>query len=460
MFRIRKGLTLLLLLFFIFSFSSDISQAVSYDFEGHWAEQTIKVWLEKGYIKLYEDGTFRPDAPITRAEFISMINKLFGFQAKGPVLFSDVREDQWFYEVVSIAAQAGYILGKSDGTFRPNEVITREEACTMLGRALGQKVWEVEQKNLVPRDLAQVSEFAVAYVENLQALGLIQGYSDNTFRPQAPLTRGEAVMLIDRVAGLLGTERIYYTDKVAVLMYHSLRTHYKYDNCIHQDVFRTHIEMLKSSGFNPIDLETFCNYLGAQGTVPPNAVLLTFDDGYEDFYKLAYPILKEMEVPATMFVITSKIGDKSGWNPKLDEEQILEMALHDISFGSHSHDGHYMVPGLGGQEAPFLVTRIYEKGRLERGREYYQRVYDDLATSKKVLDDLLRQDTRVLALPYGRGNSTVQDICDLIGLDYIFTVKPGVVDRYTDRQSLPRLNAGYSSISDEELKNIILRYAR
>lgn len=459
--KLRTVLTLVLLFVFLFSFSSQVSQAVSYDYEGHWAEQTIKLWIEKGYVKMYEDGTFRPDSPITRVEFITLINKLLGFQEKGPVAFSDVQEDQWFYEAVSIASQAGYITGKGDGTFGPNQEITREEASAMLGRALGLKVQEATEGERVFRDLDQVSEFAMAYVESLLAHGLVRGDGDNIFRPRDPLTRAEAVVLLDRAAGLLGMERVYYTDRVAVLMYHSVRTDYKYDNCIHQDVFRAQMEMLKNSGFNPIDLQTFMDFLEGRGTVPPNAVLITFDDGYEDFYKLAYPILKELEIPATMFVITSKIGDKSGWNPKLDVEQILEMAQQRISFGSHSHDGHYLVPGPDGKERAFLVTRTYDgNGRLENGAQYYQRVYKDLATSKKVLDALLDQDTKVLALPYGQGNSTVQAIADFIGLDYIFTIKPGVVYQHTNKQSLPRINAGYSSISDEELKNIILRYAR
>jgi len=219
--------------------------------------------------------------------------------------------------------------------------------------------------------------------------------------------------------------------------------------------------MLEKSGFNVITLDTFIDFMEGRGQVPDNAVLITFDDGYEDFYKLAYLVLKDKDLSATMFIITSTIGDKSGWNPKSDQAQMKEMVEHNIYFQSHSHDAHKYIQGSNGKEDAFLVTRAYNNDNYpETFEEYYDRVYQDLAKSKKVLDEILEQDTKALAVPYGRFNATVKEIAAAAGFNYNFTIKPGAVTKDTDKLSLPRINAGYSSISDDELKNIILRFAR
>jgi len=418
------------------------------------------MWVEKGYLKMYEDGTFRPDAPVSRAEFVCMVNKLFGLTAKGTVEFQDVNPGDWFYEPLAIAAQAGYIIGDQDNYFRPNDAITREEASTMLGRLIFTEE-NAQEPPLLHKDSHLVADFAKNYVAKFLEQEILEGYDDNTLKPKLALTRAEAVVLLDRVAGLLGMNRTYYSNKVVVLMYHSVREDYKYDHCINKEVFLSHMNMLEKSGFNVITLDTFLDFMAGKGQVPDNAVLITFDDGYEDFYKLAYPVLKDKNLSATMFMITSTIGDKTGWNPKIDQTQMQEMVEHNIYFQSHTHDAHKYIQGSNGKEDAFLVTRAYNKENYpETFEEYYDRVYQDLAKSKEVLDELLGQDTKALAVPYGRFTPTVKEIAAAAGFEYNFTIKPGVVSQKTDKMSLPRINAGYSSISDDELKNIILRIAR
>jgi peptidoglycan/xylan/chitin deacetylase (PgdA/CDA1 family) len=459
----RPKTTLIIILIFtlITIAPSSISLATRYDFEGHWAEQTIKMWVEKGYLKMYEDGTFRPNDPVSRAEFVSMINKLFNLTVPGPIEFWDVQAKDWYYEAIAIASQAGYVTGWGDKSFRPNEPITREEASAMLGRLILIEENSQERISHLHADSDLVSDFARQYVTYFVHHELLEGYDDKTLKPQLPLSRAEAVVLLDRVAGLLNINRTYYANKVVVLMYHSVREDYKYDHCINKDVFYNHMKMLENSGFNVITLDTFINFMEGKSQVPENAVLITFDDGYEDFYNLAYPVLKNRDLSATMFMITSTIGDKTGWNPKIDLQQMKEMVEHNIYFQSHSHNAHKYIEGANGKEDAFLVTRTFNDNHVpETFEEYYDRIYKDLKKSKEVLDELLNQDTKVLAVPYGRANSTVYEIANLVGLDYNFTIKPGVVTKNTDKMSLPRINAGYSSISDDELKNIILRNAR
>lgn len=105
------------------------------DISGHWAEKVITQWQEKGLISSYEDGTFKPDNSVTRAEFVIMLNKALGFTQKGNVTFSDVSANAWYYDAVAIAVEAGYCAGYEDGTFKPNATITRAEAAVMIAKA-------------------------------------------------------------------------------------------------------------------------------------------------------------------------------------------------------------------------------------------------------------------------------------------------------------------------------------
>ncbi len=436
------------------------SYGVRYDYEGHWAEQTIRTWIERGDLTMYGDGTFRPDQPVTRAELLSLINRMFSLAGDAPVPFPDVSVSDWYYGEVSAALEAGYITGESSGLFRPERPVTREEAAAMLGRLIfpGMEVSGELPGSLW--DLNRAGDYSRGYLEDLVEQELMEGYQDKTVRPDQELTRAEAVTLLERVGVRQNLGTPWYRDRVVVLMYHSLRTDYQYDHCIHQEVFLEHLRMLTSSGFNLIRLEDFMEFLDGTSGVPPNAVLITFDDGYEDFYRLAWPLLKEREIPATMFMITSTIGDKDGYNPKLDPAQ-MEAVSQLVSFQSHSHDGHRYVPAVEGGEDAFLVTRIRpEEGLHESAEEYIERVSGDLRTSRQVLDRLLSQRTRALAPPYGRSSRTLQELAVESGFDFLFTIRPGVAGADTDPLSIPRINAGYSSIRGTDLKNRILSAVR
>ena len=248
------------------------------------------------------------------------------------------------------------------------------------------------------RDLRFASPYAHPFIRSLLDLEVLQGFGDHTFRPDQPLSRAEAVVLLERIGTWTDNRPVFYEDQVAVLMYHSVRSNDEYDHCIHEDVFARHVQMLQTSGFTVLSQEAFDAFLDDRSSVPDNAVLITFDDGYEDFYHLAYPRLKERGLPATMFMITSTIGDKDGWNPKIDALQMAEMAAQNISFQSHTHDGHRYIKDADGREDAFLTTRaLLDNGTVETPNAYRDRIAQDLRQSKQVLDNLRSQDTRSLA---------------------------------------------------------------
>ena len=165
------------------------------DINGHWAKNQILDFVSKGYVAGYEDNTFRPENSITRAEFVRVLNQVFKFEEKEGENFTDVNNSDWYYNDVCIGAKAGYIKGYEDGTFRPNSPITREEASKILATVLNLK----GDGKLGFTDSNKISDWAKDAVDALSDNGMISGYEDNTFRPNNNITRAESVSLLSRV---------------------------------------------------------------------------------------------------------------------------------------------------------------------------------------------------------------------------------------------------------------------
>ena len=154
------------------------------------------------YIIGYEDGTVRPGANITRAEVATIFFRLltdetresYWSQSSG---FTDVASGAWYNNAVSTLTRAGILDGYEDGSFRPNASITRAEF-TKIAVSFFKHVGGASSNpfNDVP-DSAWYAEFVKAAAE----LGLIDGYEDGTFRPNAPITRAEACAIVNRTLG-------------------------------------------------------------------------------------------------------------------------------------------------------------------------------------------------------------------------------------------------------------------
>ncbi|MGI6145014.1 MAG: S-layer homology domain-containing protein [Peptococcia bacterium] len=100
--------------------------------QGHWAENTIKKWLRQNLVAGYPDGSFKPDQSITRAEFVAIVNRVFNYTQKAVVQFTDLSPEEWYIDDLAKAVAAGYINGYPDGTFRPEQTITRQEVAAIL----------------------------------------------------------------------------------------------------------------------------------------------------------------------------------------------------------------------------------------------------------------------------------------------------------------------------------------
>src|SRR5665647_3590275 len=165
------------------------------DISGHWAQTTIQSWTDNNLIKGYPDGTFKLDNNITRAEFITLVNGAFGYSKTAPISFTDVDQNAWYASAISVAAEAGYILGYPDGTMRPDNPISLEEAATII-----MKINKLEANPSAANTFTDAASltWSKGAVGAVFAAGIMIGYPDGSFGPQKLIKRGEAAVALDR----------------------------------------------------------------------------------------------------------------------------------------------------------------------------------------------------------------------------------------------------------------------
>lgn len=175
------------------------AMAAPSDIAGHWAESVITQWQSKGLIQGYEDGTFKPGNTITRAEFVTLMNNAKGFWSEGSINFSDVKNGSWFYSAVARAVAAGYVKGYSDGSFKPNNTITRAEAAMMIANTAKLSANEAGAYRFT--DIGSIPVWARGSVGAVVAAGYMTGYPDGSFDANASISRAEAVSSLNRMLG-------------------------------------------------------------------------------------------------------------------------------------------------------------------------------------------------------------------------------------------------------------------
>ncbi|MGZ9585594.1 polysaccharide deacetylase family protein [Paenibacillus marinisediminis] len=243
----------------------------------------------------------------------------------------------------------------------------------------------------------------------------------------------------------------YYKDRVAVLMYHHIEDHPTEPHVLSAADFDKQMELLELNGFKVITFEEYTAFMTEGKDVPDNAVLLTFDDGYESFYTLAYPILKKYGYTATNFVMVAAVDNRTGVT-KMTWDQMREMKQAGMSFYSHTYDSHYYrAINSKGKEGQMLTHPLYIQAekRVETEEEYKKRIATDLEKAEKRLREELGNDSGVIAFPFGAANDDVFDELKSLHIELSFTIDPGLTSR-RDKNAY-RFNAGGSDRKPEDL---------
>jgi hypothetical protein len=167
------------------------------DIHGYWAEQTLDRWLDAGWLHGYDDKTVRPNHPISRGEFVSLINRSFGFTEMAPIDFHDLKPEEWEYAEVQKAVKEGYLTGYPDHTTHVHDTVSRQEAAVMIARLLKLKAAD-QAKSAGFSDEDKAAAWSKEAIKQVTAKGIMEGYDDHTFKPYQGITRAEAVVVLDQ----------------------------------------------------------------------------------------------------------------------------------------------------------------------------------------------------------------------------------------------------------------------
>jgi len=201
--RKNQKISWFLTIAFIFSilFSLPTAPAIAgiQDISSHWAKPQIEYLMAQKIISGYPDNTFRPENPISRAEFIVMTNKAFNFTASADINYSDVKPNDWFAADIARAKAAGYIAGYEDGTMKPKKQISRQEAATIIARILSLQPANVDTTLNKLSDGKKLASWSRNSIAAMVEKGYLKGYPDNSFKPTNSIKRAEAAVLFKAV---------------------------------------------------------------------------------------------------------------------------------------------------------------------------------------------------------------------------------------------------------------------
>ena len=153
---------------------------------------TVTFLAHPAYVKGYPDGTFKPDDPVTRAQLAKVLAVALGLDtANAPAAgFPDVATDFWAYGYINAVRAKGLIKGFPDGTFNPGGQVTHGQLAAIVARQLG----------LQPVAGAG-SHWAAGYIAAIRQAGFLKDFEDQTYDPDAPATRAEVVVLVEEMTG-------------------------------------------------------------------------------------------------------------------------------------------------------------------------------------------------------------------------------------------------------------------
>jgi peptidoglycan/xylan/chitin deacetylase (PgdA/CDA1 family) len=229
--------------------------------------------------------------------------------------------------------------------------------------------------------------------------------------------------------------------RFVILMYHMISepktaTEVKYACPPKQ--FEQHLQMLISAGFKPVNIKAVEEYYIHQTPLPDKAFLITLDDGFEDNYSNAFPILKRLQIPAVIYLATGLVGKTNQWMSKstfserkmLSWMQIKEMAGQGISFGSHTVS-HPKLTELG-------------EGSVSK----------ELVESKQLIEEQLGGECSHFAYPYGLLNEKTSELVKKVGFKTACTTRSGFNNAERDPLMLHRIEV-YGDDSTWKLKQKI-----
>ncbi len=219
------------------------------------------------------------------------------------------------------------------------------------------------------------------------------------------------------------------TTRIPVLMYHRVgdsHNDWEARYAISSDQFIDHMYALAKKGYCAISIDTLVDWLEGGPPPPTGAFLITFDDGFRGVYNYALPVLESLDWPFTVFLVSDLIGGQDIWTqkdnpsgttyPLLDRDEIRDMLQRGVSFHSHTRS-HASLPTLDDKQ-----------------------LADQLSGSRETLAQLLGQEVRYIAYPFGHLDERVEAATRAAGYSAAFSTDPGFNRQEVNRFRIRRID--------------------
>ena len=242
-------------------------------------------------------------------------------------------------------------------------------------------------------------------------------------------------------------------DRYGVLAYHSVvdesaaenQKHY-FPQTISAQTLIKHFNWLKENGYNVISWQQVIDAENGKGTLPDNAVLLSFDDGYETMYNVVFPLLKAYSYPAVFAPVTGwldtpanqkiayadKMLDRSVFATWAQVKEMEQSGLVEVA--SHTHNLHNGInANPSGGQLPAVIAPEYKNGKYETEDAYKNRLRSDFALTVQTLVNHIGKKPRVMVWPYGQFNDVAVQIARQAGMPHYFSLGEKIVNKVGDK---------------------------
>ncbi|BAY61859.1 putative S-layer region-like protein [Calothrix brevissima NIES-22] len=177
------------------------------DIQNHWAKASILAASQRNILKGYPDGTFRPNAPVNRAEFAAIIVTGLPKQSvsRPPITFTDVPASHWAAKAIAQAYQTNFLSGYPNSLFKPSELVLRVQALVAVASGLKYQATADPATTLKKNydDLAQIPSYAINAIAAATEKAIVVNYPDiKRLQPNQNITRGEIAALVCRILGI------------------------------------------------------------------------------------------------------------------------------------------------------------------------------------------------------------------------------------------------------------------
>ncbi len=230
------------------------------------------------------------------------------------------------------------------------------------------------------------------------------------------------------------------SDRLPILLYHSIEP--ECSNALKEwsvspQKFEEHLSALNEAGCQTITIDECYDWIYESTPLPKNAILITFDDGYQNFVDYAWPCLQRHNFTATVYLVANEIGKTNMWDrkygevkPLMDWNQILKLREEGVSFGSHS------------ASHPVLTSKTPKF------------VAEELMQSKEALENIFGEPIKSFAYPYGENNLITRFLTGIVGYDLGLTCASQISQLHNSPLGLPRIEISESQSGESIVKTL------